>query len=422
LLSKWQDSVVALWTPTTHASSFLVDATGLVVTNQRVIGSATSVEVQISPSVKVAAAVVVSDPDKDVTVLRVSPELTSSMRPVPLGCAEATKPAVAKDQEIVTIGSPLRESKGPRFGAIRRVDQHALESDLVIPAGSSGGPVFVSGGSLVGITSIVDEEDLRRRGTARVVRVEDVCPVVATAAAKIKDAAPPSGAHLPVEPSRPFPADALKDATRKRAGSLSPYQISSTDFDISFITPVMVYGAQAQYDEQMNSRNSGGGGGRLPDSGQSTLRLVLDFANWSEYVAEIPPVLLVRVTPKMVENFWTKVARGAAQTQGMQLPPFKRMRTGFSRLRAFCGDAEVTPIHPFKIELRVSGTETMYEGLAAFDPGALGPSCRSVKLIVYSEKEPQKGDTRVVDAKMIQQIWDDFAAFRAESNQSDHFR
>ena len=36
LLIQWQDSVVALWTPTTHASGFVVDAKGLIATNQRV--------------------------------------------------------------------------------------------------------------------------------------------------------------------------------------------------------------------------------------------------------------------------------------------------------------------------------------------------------------------------------------------------
>ena len=55
LLPQWQDSVVALWTPTTHASGFLIDANGLIATNQRVIGTATSVEVQLTPAVKVAA-------------------------------------------------------------------------------------------------------------------------------------------------------------------------------------------------------------------------------------------------------------------------------------------------------------------------------------------------------------------------------
>jgi len=44
-----------------------------------------------------------------------------------------------------------------------------------------------------------------------------------------------------------------------------------------------------------------------------------------------------------------------------------------------------------------------------FDPAALGPSCSAVKLTVYSEKEPDKGDTRVVDQKLREQIARDFA-------------
>src|SRR5262249_33277980 len=159
-------------------------------------------------------------------------------------------------------------------------------------------------------------------------RSEAVCEVATAGREKLKDGAPPADAHLPIEPSRPFPADALKETAKRRAGSLSPYQMASTDFDVSFITPIMVYAAQARA-AQMSSRDRGGAGGSS-EGGLASMRLVLDFGNWSDYVAEIPPVLLIRVTPKMVESFWTKVARGAAQTQGMQLPPFKRMRTGFS--------------------------------------------------------------------------------------------
>ena len=116
----------------------------------------------------------------------------------------------------------------------------------------------------------------------------------------------------------------------------------------------------------------------------------MDFGNWSEYVADFPPVLLIRVTPKLVEGFWTTVARGAARTQGVSLPPIKRVKSGFSRMRAFCGDAEVTPIHPFKLEQRVSESDAIYEGLYVFDPGALGPHCGPVKLVLYSEKEPDE--------------------------------
>jgi len=32
---------------------------------------------------------------------------------------------------------------------------------------------------------------------------------------------------------------------------------------------------------------------------------------------------------------------------------------------------------------------------------------------LFSEKEPDKADSRVVDPKIVQQIWDDFASYRA---------
>jgi hypothetical protein len=96
----------------------------------------------------------------------------------------------------------------------------------------------------------------------------------------------------------------------------------------------------------------------------------------------------------------------------MAIPPIKRFKSGFSRLRAFCGETEITPIHPFKLEQHVSETDTIYEGLYIFDPGAFGPQCASVKLTLYSEKEPDKADTRPVDPKLVQQLWQDFAPWR----------
>jgi S1-C subfamily serine protease len=414
LLPQWQDSVVAVWTPDTRASGFVIDARGLVATNQRVIGAATSVEVQLTTTLKVTARVLVADAARDVAVLWVDRNAVASLRPVPLGCGQTAKPPVADGQKIFTIAAPLREPKAMESGKISRVEPHAIVSDLMLASGSSGGPVFTAGGEVIGITSLVEEKDDRKRGDASVVRIDDVCGVLAAAEKKMNEAAPPSGTHLPVEPVRPFPVAALKDATQ-RARSLGAYQLSSSDFDVVLITPVLTYGAQNRPEQ------TGGGerrsGARAPGAEQTSMRALLDFSNWSEYVADFPPVLLVRVTPKLVEGFWTTVARGAAMTQGMSLPPIKHFKSGFSRLRALCGDVEVTPIHPFTLEQRVSETDAIHEGLYVFDPGALGPQCGSVKLVLYSEKEPQKGDTREVDPKMLQQVWQDFAPYRAQPDQ-----
>jgi S1-C subfamily serine protease len=406
-LRQWQDSVVGLWTPTAHASGFLIGENGLVATNQRVLGTATSVEVQITPAVKVAARVLVADAARDVAVLWLDPASVASVRPVPLGCADA-KPSVTDGQKIFAIQAPLLQEKGPTSGTVSQLGAHAFVSDLALSSGGAGGPVFTPSGAVIGLTS-VDERATERRGSSRVVRIDDVCEVVSAAEPKLKTAAAPNGTHLPVEPVRAFPVEALEHAAQTRAGSLGPYRISSSDFDVSLMTPVQTYGAQ----RQTARLNRQGKSGPPTDAEQMVVRTLMDFGDWSPYVADFPPVLLVRVTPKLVEGFWTKVARGAAQTQGMAIPPIRHFKSGFSRMRAFCGDTEVTPIHPFKIEQRVSDTEGIYEGLYIFDPEALGPACGAVKLVLYSEKEPDKGDTVVADARVVQQIWQDFEPYRA---------
>jgi len=178
-----------------------------------------------------------------------------------------------------------------------------------------------------------------------------------------------------------------------------------SDFDITFITPVQLMAARARF-EQADSRGRNTGS-RISDAEDIAERLLTDFSNWSDYVAATPPVLLIRVTPKLVEGFWTKVARGAAMTQGMAIPPIKRLKPDFARMRALCGEVEVTPVHPFTLEHSVSDTDTLVEGLYAFEPGALTPACATVTLELYSEKDPRKADRLAIDPAVIQQIWRD---------------
>jgi hypothetical protein len=76
----------------------------------------------------------------------------------------------------------------------------------------------------------------------------------------------------------------------------------------------------------------------------------------------------------------------------------------------------VTPIHPFRIERRVGQNEFINEGLYVFAPDAVGPHCGAVRLTLFSDKAPSKADPRTLDAKIVQQIWDDFAPYRASQS------
>jgi hypothetical protein len=381
LASEWQQSVVAVWTPTQHASGFVIDARGLIVTNARAVGVATSAEAQFAPDIKVRATVLAADSTRDVAILWVNPSVISSLRPLPLGCGQ-TRPSVTNGQQLYAIGAEITGNKGLTPGDVTGVGPRLLLSDLALARASAGGPVFTAGG-LIGLTTS-DDRGADARSDTRIVRIDEACAVIALAEKNMTQAMQPDATPLPLDP-RPVAVSALSEAVKNRAGSLSPYSMSTTDFDVTFITPVQIYGAKDQ-----------------------VLRPVMDFSNWSEYFADYPRALVVRVTPKMAEGLWAKVARGAAMTQGMSLPAMKRAKAGFLRMRAFCGDTEVPPIHPFVVEHRLSETQVIDEGLYMFEPSALGPRCSAVRLTVYSESEPDKGDTRVVDQKVLEQITRDF--------------
>lgn len=406
LLPEWQASVVALWTTTSRASGFLIDAKGLIATSQRAVGTASAVEVQFSPAVKVAARVLAADEARDVAVLWIDPGVAASISPVPLACTPPTHPPFDVGQALFTIGAPLREPKSLVAGAIDDVTPRSLAADFRLPSGGAGGPVFATSGALVGLTSIVADDAAPRRAEVRVIRVEVMCEVVEAAAKQMERIPRPIGTRLPVEPARAARATAPQDS-RRAAGNVSPAQMSSSDFDIAFITPALLDAAEAEL-----SRRQGRQAGALANDASNPLRFLTEFSNWSEYVAERPPVLMIRVRPKFEEGFWTKVARGAARTQGMVLPPIKRFKAGFSRMTVTCGAADVTPIHPFVLEHGTPDAEGIREGLYVFAPDALGPHCGHADLVLYSEKVPDKGDRRRVAPAVLQRLWQDLAPYR----------
>ena len=405
ILAEWQTSVVAVWTPTAFGSAFAIDPRGLVATSRRVVGSSTSPEVQITPAVKVSARVLATDPVRDVSILWIDPQALKPARPVPLDCGSGTKPAARGDQ-ILALGTNVRQEKRVTAGQINGTAAHLVPSTMMLSPGSGGGPVFTTSGALAGLSTMFAEDE-EASGESRLVPTADICAVLAAAEKKMKESPPPDATPLPVEPSARFSDRALIEAA-KRNPDLTTYRLWSSGFEVAFITPAMIYASRNESEDDRRRRRQRS----APRNSGPEPRLdpLENFSNWSSYLGDVPPVLLVRVTPRLVEGFWTRVARGAARTQGVSIPPIKRFKPGFSHLRAFCGAVEVPPVHPFKLEQRVTETEAIYEGLYAFAPGALSSSCGSVTLTFYADKD-QKGDTRVVDPKLLQQIDEEFASY-----------
>src|SRR5262249_49270116 len=144
--AQWQASVVTLWTPTARASGFLIGTDGLLATSQRSVGAAKTIEVQVTPAIKVAGMVLVSDEARNVAGLRIDAAVAASLQPVPLPCTPAQQPHVVSGQKLFTIDAPLHQPKSITSATASRVAAHDIESDLFLSAGSVGGPVFTADG------------------------------------------------------------------------------------------------------------------------------------------------------------------------------------------------------------------------------------------------------------------------------------
>jgi len=267
--------------------------------------------------------------------------------------------------------------------------------------------VFNDAGAIVGLTSMVAEPD-SRSNEAGVVQTVFICEALAASLPMLAAAGPPAATQLPVDPARPYPAGTLEDAKKGTTPSAAVPVMSSSDFDVAFITPPMIHRARQR------TGWTGGAQSRSPEA-EARLGRLTEFGAWADYFSSLPAVLIVRVTPKMVEALWKRLGREAARTQGADLPAFKDFKTSFRSMRATCAGVEVAPIHPFVLEHLLTEKKIIREGLYVFDADALGPQCGTVTLSLYSEAQPERADTLTPTRTIIDQIWNDFAPYRAAS-------
>jgi serine protease Do len=145
-------------------SGFLLDTTGVVLTNNHVVAGADEVMVRLSDNRQLAARVLGSDPATDVAVVKID-KPPANLRPVTLGDSDK----VRVGDYVLAIGNPLglgqtvtmgivsakNRAVGDRLGDLDPRYQDFIQTDAAINQGNSGGPLFNFAGTVIAINSAI---------------------------------------------------------------------------------------------------------------------------------------------------------------------------------------------------------------------------------------------------------------------------
>ena len=160
--SPFEDMFKEFGTPQERKSSalgsgFIIDAKGIVVTNNHVIQDAEDIIVRVNGDEEYKAIVVGADPLSDIAVLQL--ETKDKFTPVAFGDSDKARIG----DWVIAIGNPfglggtvtsgIISARNRSIGLSRYEDY--IQTDASINSGNSGGPLFDMNGDVIGINTAI---------------------------------------------------------------------------------------------------------------------------------------------------------------------------------------------------------------------------------------------------------------------------
>jgi serine protease Do len=138
-------------------SGFIIDASGLVVTNNHVISEADEITVVLNDGTKLKAELIGKDTKSDLALLRVKP--TVPLKSVKFGDSDKLR----LGEWVVAIGNPFSLGGTVTAGIVSARNRdiqsgpydNYIQTDASINRGNSGGPLFNLEGEVVGVNTAI---------------------------------------------------------------------------------------------------------------------------------------------------------------------------------------------------------------------------------------------------------------------------
>jgi serine protease Do len=138
-------------------SGFVIDPSGIVITNNHVVDGADKVVVTLNDGTELDAEVLGRDRRTDIAVLKVKTDK-------PLQAAQfGDSDALRVGEWVIAVGNPYGLSGTVTAGIVSAIDRDInagpyddfIQTDAAINQGNSGGPLFDMDGKVVGVNSVI---------------------------------------------------------------------------------------------------------------------------------------------------------------------------------------------------------------------------------------------------------------------------
>jgi len=219
--------------------------------------------------------------------------------------------------------------------------------------------------------------------------------VVAAAEKKMTNATPPSGSASPDRARVAAPRGGIQ----RRGAAPAPGQLEPLPDRLGLFrrgpssTPVMIFGSRYQGGSDEPARARGSVLVTRPSGFRQLVRLRR---------RPLHRCCSSSVTPENGRELLddSRARRGAYSRRGDSRDQARQIGV-LAAAAPYCGDNEVTPIHPFVLEQRGLRQKTRSPKASTSSIRApFGPQCESVKLVpVFRKRIRRRGETRVVDPR-----------------------
>lgn len=421
IFRELRDGVITVSADRGHASGFLVDSKGLILTNSHVVASSRQISVFLNDTARVWAILVAEDKQKDIAVIAVSPQAVREC-PVLRLASRPPEDLAFEGEKVIAIGSPLNQTRIVTSGIVSKVETGAIITDVNINPGNSGGPLINFDSEVIAINTFRDPTP-GGPGLAGSLAITEAISILEEASRRLPGMDIPDATRLPVVPPCPYPVGAHNWAS-KRCYGFDHYAVSCPGFQVMIVTPPRKHFLEMEKDEKLAKKRRKRE--EIAGIGESDMYDPLGdrLKEWRQYIGDYAALVYFFVTPKIGEtagsaflNILGAVAAGAGGTTyyGHYRYEFKGDLQDFEITDGESTFVEVLrglDMMPVSVSLSLISMEDIAQkGVFAYVPEMFHPDA-NLSLGIHDLKRPNKEIQVSIPASVLEQIWADFEPYR----------